>query len=68
MTTAAGAASMANGSSAVPGSSMNYFVNTMFRENNPATPANSAVDAASPTATPAPATPLPLILPFLLHS
>ncbi|MBL5967478.1 hypothetical protein I7V30_19745 [Lelliottia amnigena] len=59
MTTAAGAASMANGSSAVPGSSMNYFVNSMFRENNPATPANSAVDTASPTATPAPATPSP---------
>lgn len=52
-TTAAGAASMANGSSAVNGSSMNYFVNSLFRANNPATPANGAADPASPTAAPA---------------
>ena len=43
-TTAAGAASMANGSS------MDYFVNSLFRANSPATPANGAADAASPTA------------------
>lgn len=53
-TTAAGAASMANGSSGAQGSSMDYFVNSMFRANNPATPANDAADPASPTA---PATP-----------
>lgn len=43
-TTAAGAASMANGSS------MDYFVNSLFRANSPATPANGAADPASPTA------------------
>ncbi len=53
-TTAAGAASMANGSSGAQGSPMDYFVNSMFRANNPATPANNAADPASPTA---PATP-----------
>lgn len=52
--TATGAASMANGSSAVSGSSMDYFVNSLFRANNPAIPASGATD---PTATPAPATP-----------
>lgn len=51
-TTAAGAASMANGPSAGPGSSMNYFVNSLFRANTPATPANGAADPASPTAAP----------------
>lgn len=50
--TATGAASVANGSSAVEGSSMNYFVNSLFRANNPATPANSAADPASPAAAP----------------
>ncbi|TDN49501.1 hypothetical protein [Scandinavium goeteborgense] len=55
--TATGAASMANGSSAVSGSSMNYFVNSLFRANTPATPANGASDPTSPTAAPAPATP-----------
>ncbi len=54
--TATGAASMANGSSAAPGSSMDYFVNSLFRANDPATPANGAADPASPTAAPAPAT------------
>ncbi|ADU72201.1 hypothetical protein [Pantoea sp. At-9b] len=49
-TTAAGAASLADGTSAVHGSSMNYFINSMFRANNPATPANNAADPASPTA------------------
>lgn len=53
-TTAAGAASMANGSSGAQGSPMDYFVNSMFRANNAATPANDAADPASPTA---PATP-----------
>jgi hypothetical protein len=53
VTTAAGAASMANKSSSVPGSSMDYFVNSMFRANNPATPANGATDPVSPTSTPA---------------
>ncbi|MNB69284.1 hypothetical protein D3C81_135070 [compost metagenome] len=57
VTTAAGAASMANGSSAVSGSSMSYFVNSLFRANNPATPANDAADPAAPTAAPAPAMP-----------
>lgn len=56
-TTAAGAAGMASGPSAGPGSSMNYFVNSLFRANNPATPANGAADPAAPTAAPAPATP-----------
>jgi hypothetical protein len=55
--TATGAASMANGSSAVEGSSMNYFVNSLFRANNPGTPANGAADPASPAAAPAPAAP-----------
>lgn len=55
--TATGAASMANGSSAVSGSSMNYFVNSLFRANNPDTPANDASDPTTPTAAPAPATP-----------
>ena len=45
-TTAAGAASMATN-----GSSMEYFVNSLFRSNSPATPANGAADPASPTAT-----------------
>lgn len=54
---ASGAASLANKSSAIPGSSMDYFVNTMFRANNPATPANGAADPASSTVAPAPATP-----------
>ncbi|WNY87846.1 hypothetical protein [Leclercia adecarboxylata] len=58
--TAAGAAGMANGSSEAPGSSMDYFVNSMFRASNPATPApaapaNGATDPADPTAAPAPA-------------
>jgi len=53
-TTAAGATSMADGSSGAQGSSMNYFVNSLFRANNPATPANNAADPASPAA---PATP-----------
>jgi hypothetical protein len=48
--TATGAASMANGSSAAPGSPMDYFVNSLFRANNSATPASSAVDPTSPTA------------------
>lgn len=55
--TATGAASMANGSSAVSGSSMDYFVNSLFRANNSGTPANGASDPTSPTAAPAPATP-----------
>ncbi|MFO6298719.1 hypothetical protein [Rahnella selenatireducens] len=54
---ASGAASLANKSSAIPGSSMDYFVNTMFRANNPAIPANGAADPASSTVAPAPATP-----------
>ncbi|MDH6632780.1 UNVERIFIED_ORG: hypothetical protein M2355_002071 [Lelliottia amnigena] len=57
VTTATGAASMANGSSAVEGSSMNYFVNSLFRASNPGTPANGAADPASPAAAPAPAAP-----------
>jgi len=48
--TATGAASMANGSSGIEGSSMNYFVNSLFRANNPATPANGAADPAAPAA------------------
>jgi len=55
--TATGAASMANGSSAVSGSSMNYFVNSLFRANHSGTPANGASDPTSPTEAPAPATP-----------
>lgn len=55
--TATGAASMANGSSAVEGSSMNYFVNSLFRANNPGTPANGAADPTSPAPAPAPAAP-----------
>jgi len=46
--TATGAASMANGSSTAQGASMDYFVNSMFRANNPATPVNDAADPASP--------------------
>ena len=55
--TATGAASMAKGSSAISGSSMDYFVNSLFRANNSGTPANGASDPTSPTAAPAPATP-----------
>ena len=36
---------------------MNYFVNSLFRANNPGTPANGAADPASPAAAPAPAAP-----------
>ena len=53
-TTAAGAAGMASGSSGSQGSSMDYFVNSMFRENTSAT---SPDNAANPTSSTAPATP-----------
>lgn len=53
-TTATGVSSVANGSPAAQDSSMDYFVNSMFRANNPAKPANDAADPASPTT---PATP-----------
>lgn len=52
--TATGAASMAKGASEGPGSPMDYFVNSMFRANDPATPANGAAAPASPGAAPAP--------------
>ncbi len=51
--TAAGAAGMANSSSDLPGNSMNYFVNSMFRGN--AAPAAAA--PTDPAAAPAPAAP-----------
>ncbi len=51
--TAAGAAGMANSSSDLPGNSMNYFVNSMFRGN--AAPAPAA--PTDPAAAPAPAAP-----------
>ncbi|MFJ3456296.1 hypothetical protein ACIPMZ_04930 [Scandinavium goeteborgense] len=58
--TATGAASMAKGSSAVSGSSMDYFVNSLFRANTPATPANGAGDPASPSASHQPVSPAQL--------
>jgi hypothetical protein len=58
--TATGAASMAKGSSAVSGSSMDYFVNSLFRANTPATPANGASDPTSPTASHQPVSPAQL--------
>ncbi|WP_368748733.1 hypothetical protein [Enterobacter hormaechei] len=54
LTTAAGAASMANGSQDEQGSSMQYFVNSMFRSNAPGTSSGNADAPASPAA---PATP-----------
>ncbi|RSK69109.1 hypothetical protein EJE24_04765 [Enterobacter huaxiensis] len=50
LTTAAGAASMANGSQDEQGSSMQYFVNSMFRSNAPG-------NADAPASPAAPATP-----------
>ncbi|URO00736.1 hypothetical protein NB069_07650 [Leclercia adecarboxylata] len=58
--TAAGAAGMANESSGMPGNSMDYFVNSMFRGNAapaPAAPAEATADPAAPAAAPAPAAP-----------
>jgi len=54
LTTAAGAASMANGSQDEQGSSIQYFVNSMFRSNAPGAPSGNADAPASPAA---PATP-----------
>ncbi|ORM71517.1 hypothetical protein [Pantoea rwandensis] len=50
-TTAAGAAGMASGSSGSQGSSMDYFINSMFRDNASATPQNNAAnpDPATPS-------------------
>lgn len=52
-TTAAGAAGMANDASEGQRSSMNYFVQSMFRATDPATPANSATDPVAPATPPA---------------
>ncbi|KKI44202.1 membrane protein [Obesumbacterium proteus] len=49
MTAAAGSASIANGSSGIHGSSIDYFVNSMFRANNPSKSANDANESAPQT-------------------
>lgn len=65
VTTATGAASMTNEASSAHGSSIDYFINSMFRINNPSMSASAAKESVSSTAA-MPSAPHPQVSPAQL--